>query len=122
MAKVNDFLEWLEEDFWFGISTKKMQLVEDGFEEDTGARRVRLNLYTHNHRYAIAVINPRVKSKSYLGCIVYCRASYAGEDHIRSSDLADGELTKATWNEIKNDIIRHELVNMGSAQFNPLRP
>jgi len=122
MANVNDFLKWIKEfDRGSGL-TNKVQIVEDGPEEDSGARRVRLNLFTQTHRYAICVINECTKARSYLGCISYCRAPYAGEDNIRSSDLADGKLSRQTWARIKNDILCHELVNMGSAQYNPLCP
>jgi len=122
MANVNDFLKWIKEfDRGSGL-TNKVQIVEDGPEEDSGARRVRLNLFTQTHRYAICAIDKCAKRKSYLGCISYCRASYAGEDHIRSSDLTDGVLSKNTWAKIKDDILCLEFVNIGSAQYNPLCP
>ena len=119
MAMVKDFLEWMDA-IDEGISNL-VQIAEDGYDEETNARMVRVNLFTSTHRYGITAINARGNSSSYLGCIAYCRAPYAGEEHIRSSDLADGKLTEETWQEIKDDILRHELVNMGSAQFNPMR-
>ena len=118
MATVNDFLKWVEV-IGFNSIYHKIHLEEDGQEEDTGARRVRLNLYTHNHRYAISAVQAKGKHPSYLGCISYNRSPHAGEKHIRSADLHDGRLTKETWNYIKDDILSHELVSIGSAQFNP---
>jgi hypothetical protein len=120
MATVNDFLDWLDK-FGYNRLANKIKIEEDGVEEDSGSRRVRLSLYTQHHRYAITAINSKKEVPSYLGCIGYTRAPYAGENHIRSYDLSDGRLTKETWQNIKDDILAYELVNMGSAQFNPKR-
>lgn len=120
MPNVKDFLEWVDQ-FEGGSLANKVQIVSDEPEEGSGARRVRLNLFTQNHRYAICAINKRARPRSYLGCICYNRAPHAGEEHIRCRDLSDGDLSKSTWQAIKDDIIRTELVNMGAPQFNPRR-
>jgi len=125
MANVNDVVKWASLVADRGLSDKFDAVFDT---EEDGAKRVRLDLYTQSHRYAITATNvckgsrksyPR---KSYLGCIAYCRTPYAGETHFRSSDLADGRLIKQTWRWILEDIIAHELVNLGSSSFNPLRP
>jgi len=70
---------------------------------------LRFSLFTAKHEYKI-VAHPKGKSKSYLGCIVYNRSPEPGEEHVRCSDLADGRLSKETWEQIKNDIIATELL------------
>lgn len=48
--------------------------------------------------------------KTYLGCTTSSRTPIAGEDWFRSRDLNDGNFNRRTWEGIKNDIIRRELV------------
>jgi hypothetical protein len=108
MADVIDFMKWVDVSGFNAISNK-VDIVENGSEEESGARKVRVNLYTQNHRYSITAINKRGRRNSYLGCICYNRASHAGENHIRSCDLHDGTLTQTTWQGIKDDILCREL-------------
>ncbi len=120
MVTVNDLIGWVDKIANRGLSNKYEPVFDQ--EEDTGAKMVRLNLFTQHHRYAIkAIESSKGKRDSYLGCIVYNRTPYAGEHHFRSSDLADGSLSKVTWEWIKDDILAHELVNLGAATFNPCR-
>jgi hypothetical protein len=48
----------------------------------------------------------------YLGCIADTRKPRAGEDWNRGRDLADGNYSKRTWQEIKDDILAYELVKV----------
>lgn len=68
-------------------------------------------IYTHNYRYCITA-KEAVNGNSYLGCTVSCRMPRAGEDWTRGHDLADGEFTRETWHDIKDDIIQNELVKV----------
>ena len=63
--------------------------------------------YTHNYRYHLVAT-----SNGYFGCTAQCRKSVAGEDWFRGSDLADGPFSLETWERIKKDIIKHELVKV----------
>ena len=78
-------------------------------KQEEKKNELHFSLFTPKHEYKV-VAHPRGKSKSYLGCIVYNRAPEPGEDRIRSSDLADGRLSRETWEQIKNDIIATELL------------
>ena len=78
-------------------------------KEEEGSKELRLSLFTDRHEYKI-LSHPRTKSASYLGCIVYNRAPEPGEEHLRCSDLADGRLSRETWERIKSDIISTELL------------
>ena len=92
-------LDWVHE-----LGFNKVHVKEE--EEN---KELRLSLFTDRHEYKISA-HPRTKSVSYLGCIVYNRAPEPGEEHLRSSDLADGRLTRETWEKIKSDIISTELL------------
>lgn len=69
----------------------------------------RFKLYTDNNVYSI---NARVGDRTYLGCVANSRKPRAGEDWTRGNDLADGDLSIDTWNNILADIIGYELVRV----------
>lgn len=92
-------LDWVHE---FGSNKVHVDEREENKE-------LYISLYTDRHEYKI-LAHPRTKSNSYLGCVVYNRAPEPGEEHKRGSDLADGRLTRETWEKIKSDIISTELL------------
>ena len=76
---------------------------------------VRVYLFTRDYRYSISFRRPGEKNKKddgYMGCTVTTRKPRAGEDWNRGNDLADGDYSEKTWDEIKNDIISYELVKI----------
>lgn len=84
----------------------------------------RYMLYTRTNRYSIKAVEreggPTETRSSYLGCIANCRMPRAGENWTRGSDLADGELTEATWHRILGDILSYEMVKVhASADIEP---
>lgn len=102
-------LDWVHE-----LGFNKVHMAE----EKEGTKELSLSLFTDQHEYKVSA-HPRTKSHSYLGCIVYNRAPQPGEYHIRSSDLADGRLTRETWEKIKSDIISTELLPVFAADDLP---
>ena len=82
-----------------------------------GPIRVRISLFTERHKYAIVVkkahVTEAVEEGGYLGATVNKRASRAGEDWTRGSDLADGSYSEDTWKKILADIVAYEMVRLG---------
>lgn len=74
-------------------------------------KEFRCKIYTDNNCYSI-VANAKEDGKTYLGCIAKSRKPRAGEDWVRGSDLADGELTAGTFIKILGDIVAYELVKV----------
>lgn len=105
-GKLEDFIHWSEETY-----NKKFY-------------KARCNIYTHDYIYSISVhvtADQRIKESDklekyithdYLGCTVSTRKPRAGEDWNRGNDLPDGKFNKETWEQIKNSIVRHELVKI----------
>ena len=104
---------WFNE-ITFGDRKNINSYIKVTSEGEEGPERSDFKFYTNNYIYSITAIErpPNSKRRSYLGCIVNCRKSRAGEDWVRGNDLPDGLLNRATWNRIKNAIIRNELVKL----------
>jgi len=112
--EVTKLLEnWFNE-ITFGDRKNINSYIKVTSEGEEGPERSDFKFYTNNYIYSITAIErpPNSKRRSYLGCIVNCRKSRAGEDWVRGNDLPDGLLNRATWNRIKNAIIRNELVKL----------
>ena len=101
---------WLED---LVYPYKDNQYVHDieGFNKPGVEQKWLFNLYTNTYLYRITAID-RKKDEGYLGCTCSRRMAQAGEDWTRGSDLPDGPFTEATWNSIKNAILRHEFVKL----------
>ncbi len=67
---------------------------------------VRMHLFTNDNHYSI------VAKSNYLGCTSKSRKPRAGEGWNRGNDLADGNFSKNTWNQILSDIVTYELVDI----------
>ena len=112
MGTIEDFKSWVENDICRRNSFANIiKIVEDDCE-----RKLRIRIYTNINRYGIVAIERSGERKSYLGCIASTRKPRAGEDWTRGNDLADGALTRETWEKIKNDIIAYELVKIAEKQ------
>lgn len=69
--------------------------------------RFSVDFYTENRKYHLTC------TKNYLGCVSTCRKAVTGvEDQFLGNDLSDGKFNKETFERIKNDIIRMELVKL----------
>lgn len=101
--------EWLKEIIRWGSIEDFVEWVSS--EATPQEEKVRCRLYTRDHCYAIVAIQ-RDNGKGYLGCVVGARKPRAGEDWTRGNDLADGDFSVETWQKIKNDILRYELVKI----------
>ncbi len=107
---IEQFEKWLKEicrwdrDDWF---IHWIDVPEERPGELTGIARV----YTHTYRYNITA-RKHEDGHTYLGCTVSCRTPRAGEGWTRGNDLPDGEFSRTTWEQIKNAIIRYELVKV----------
>lgn len=128
--KFPDLVKWLNQisrrgnfDNFFYISDYK----------EEKERKIRLRFFTKEHSYSLSVRLPSEERKrvietdekgkvlvnadvpvndGYLGCIGQVRKSRAGEDWNRGNDLADGNYSQETWQEIKDDILAYELVKV----------
>lgn len=119
--KVRRLKQWIKDEVCkrgaHGQFGKFVEIVKDDGESnpDRSAYEFRFlcNIYTENNRYRITA-RDRSEDEGYLGCTVSDRKSRAGEDWTRGRDLADGKFTRETWEDIKNDIIRRELVPLAT--------
>jgi len=112
--EVTKLLEnWFNE-IIFGDRKNINSYIKKTPEGEEGPERSNFKFYTNNYVYSITAIErpSNSKKRSYLGCTMSCRKSRAGEDWVRGNDLPDGLLNKATWNRIKNAVIRNELVKL----------
>lgn len=75
-------------------------------DSEASGDSIRVRIFTENERYTI------VATQGYLGCTVSNRKPRAGEDWTRGSDLPDGELSRKTWERIKDRIVAYELVRV----------
>lgn len=80
--------------------------------------RKKVKIYTNDHCYSI-VARVKENGNTYLGCVVSTRKPRAGEDWTRGRDLSDGVFCRETWENIKNDILSHELVKVAINSENP---
>ena len=90
----------------------KLNFVEDtsSLSADHPEKSLRVLVYSREHSYCIVARSGRQGRNDYLGCTMSNRAPWAGEDHTRGSDLADGDLSEKTWLRILTDIVACELV------------
>ncbi|RKZ47390.1 MAG: hypothetical protein DRQ58_06790 [Gammaproteobacteria bacterium] len=80
------------------------------FEEDSD-KKLRFKIYTDNNSYSVVATIDN-NGHSYLGCVASNRKPRAGETWTRGNDLADGNLSQSTWNNILSDIVSYELVRI----------
>ncbi len=117
MCTIEDFKQWVKNDVCqrrtfediVKIVANEGKVVKD---KPDCERKLRIRIYTNTTCYGIVAIERSGKRKSYLGCQTSSRKPRAGEDWTRGNDLADGNLSKETWDKIKNDIIAYELVKI----------
>ena len=113
-SKVNQLEQWIKDICRYDRVDDFIQVIdESGGPSKRGGSELRFtfNIYTETHRYRITALDGS-KDEGYLGCTVSNRKPRAGEDWTRGNDLPDGLLNRATWNRIKNAIIRNELVKL----------
>jgi hypothetical protein len=70
-----------------------------------------VKIYTRTYSYSITC-RGQSNQPGYLGCVASARKPYAGEEHTRGTDLADGYFSKATWRRIVLDILQYEMVKI----------
>jgi len=105
LQKIDLFYEWIRE-----LESTK-EVIDRVYDRETDkGYEAKVCLYTDNHQYAILAVDRGDEDNGYLGCVVSCRKPRAGEDWTRGNDLPDGPLNYQTWGEIKDAIIRYELV------------
>lgn len=80
-------------------------LLQNVLFEKRGEDRLRAKIYTTDYVYNISAT-----TDGYLGCITNRRKSGAGDNHRPGNGLSDGGFNKGTWDRIKDDIIRGEIV------------
>ncbi len=112
--KVHRLKQWIKDEVCkYGQYKEYVEIIKDEGESNEARSaykfRFQCNIYTENNRYRISA-RDRSEDEGYLGCTVSDRKPYAGEDWTRGRDLADGKFIRETWEKIKNDIIRRELV------------
>jgi hypothetical protein len=77
--------------------------------------RYEVQLYTKERVYCITVRPPTTENdRGYVGCTSSARMPLAGESWTRGSDLADGNFSMETWNDIMTDIVSNEIVKLES--------
>ena len=111
MAKQSNreqLIEWMREIVPYNNLEK---YVREEPREDPG--RFGFIICTAEHTFSISGHEQEEKRPcGYLGCIMYCRRSRAGETHLRGADLPDGAFNRETWDHIKTAIARVELVKL----------
>lgn len=107
MPTIDHFMSWIERDLCrFGTTEHHVQEVAGNAEPGETSKTVRF--YTTDNVYSVRAVE-RDGNAGYLGCGAASRAPNPGEDHLRGSDLADGNLSEATWHRILGDIVSYEL-------------
>ena len=91
-------------------SDKNIHVLEHSDSSDHDGT-YQFRIYTHDNSYSI-VARTKPGGGSYLGCIASSRKPRAGEDWTRGNDLADGDISDETWNQIIADIVSYELVTV----------
>lgn len=118
MASIEDFKTWLNELTRFSSGEDGIEVERPGQVADTEKPhedRLTVYIYTDTNKYQISARKGE-NDAGYLGCISSCRKPRAGEDWHRGNDLADGPLTRETWERIKGDIISYEMVKVHRPQ------
>lgn len=109
------FRQWIRSLFVSKYEMQEKVFWKNDYECHNGSSKVvyvgHVKIYTRTNVYTIRC-KSQEGTKGYLGCGVNSRKSLAGEEHFRGSDLADGPFNETTWNRIKGDIIRYELVKI----------
>lgn len=115
MATLLDFENWLDDLRRYG-GREGVEVVEYRPVPDIdGERLMRVRIYTDVNCYNITAVERR-NGHSYIGCASTCRKPRAGEDWHRGNDLADGSLSRETWQRILADIVSYEMVRVHRAQ------
>lgn len=116
---INEFKEIIKQELTIN-NDQVIEVVEDsGMGHDGNiVYNYEIRLYTNDHVYCISA--NVTNQKTYLGCIASERKPRAGENWTRGNDLSDGDLSIETWNNIKNDIIKYELVKLFPKQESKL--
>lgn len=106
------FKEWLKEICRWGRDDWFLNWKNDTTKDKNYKYFGKVLIYTKDNVYSIRASKDREDDHTYLGCTVSKRKPRAGEDWNRGNDLADGKFNRETWERIKNDIIRYELVKV----------
>lgn len=113
MADISDFMTWLEKLTRFATVDRYMDIACTGDSEAPWRGDRRVKIYTAQQCYCLTALSGQTKTDDgYLGCVVSSRMPRAGEDWTRGNDLADGALTKKTFNRIMSDIVSYEMVQI----------
>ena len=110
--------KWIDElkvDFSYNnLPIPAIRLLETD-KNDKEDADLRYEIITKYHLYRIAAYRENKTyqgEESYLGCILYNRYPWKGENWPRGSDLPDGEFDNNTWELIKEAIINNEFKPM----------
>src|ERR1700739_4332886 len=99
-----ELVEWLKEIVPFSKLDLYTRKTREGLNVSLDAGRhdnhVNYIICTDKHRYSISA------TPTYLGCIVFTTFYRPGEDWTRGNDLPDGKFCRATWEDIKDAILR----------------
>lgn len=105
-----ELVEWLKEIVPFNRLDQYTSKTREGYLDDPEASRhdnyVNYIICTDKHRYSISA------TPWYLGCIASTMFYRPGENWTRGNDLPDGPFNYETWLNIKNAILRYELVKL----------
>jgi hypothetical protein len=93
-------VEWLKEIIPYN------RLDDYVLQIETNPDHINYTIYTATHSYSISA------KPTYLGCIASATFCRPGEDWTRGNDLPDGKFCRETWENIKDAIIRYELVKL----------
>lgn len=110
MNLISKLMVWISKGKFFDWD-KHVYIYNEVDNPDHIEKELKFSIFTEKHEYIIRAIE-RENGKNYLGCIVINRAPWPGEKHNRGNDLADGDLTLETWNNIMSDIISCELIDI----------
>ncbi len=106
----SELVEWFKEIVPFSKLDLYIRKTREGYNGAPDAGRhdnhVSYIFCTTHHRYSISA------TPFYLGCIASNTFQYPGEDWTRGCDLPDGKFNRATWDAIKEAIIRNEMVKL----------
>lgn len=105
-----ELVDWLKEIVPFNRIDQYTRKTREGYKDDLNAGRhdnhISYIICTDSHRYSISA------TPWYLGCIASATFYRPGEDWTRGNDLPDGPFNYETWLNIKNAILRYELVKL----------
>lgn len=117
-VSISQLKQWVKDelvDIRFNTYKDIVKVIVDEGESNEGKTayefKFKFNIYTETNCYRISAIEHNEDS-GYLGCTASARKARAGEGWIRGNDLADGKLTRGTWERIKSDIVAYELVKV----------